>query len=181
MAAPHAHAPALLAVLRERFEAHMHRHPGVSWPEVEARLAETPSLLRTLSEMERTDGEPDVVVFDKAQGAFFFCDCAPESPAGRRSLCYDEAALKSRKASKPAGSALGMATAMGAALLTEAEYRHLQTLGIFDLKTSSWIDTPPAIRQLGGALFCDRRYNTVFTYHNGAESYYSTRGFRVKV
>lgn len=167
---------ALLAVLEARFEAHPRRHPGVVWSHVVARVLASPEKLRTLAEMERSGGEPDVV--SSSGGELLFVDCAPESPAGRRSLCYDRAALDARKANKPAGSAVELAATMGARLLTEAEYRHLQTLGEFDTKTSSWIDTPVAVRRLGGALFCDRRYGQVFVYHNGAESYYAARGFR---
>ena len=169
---------ALLATLQARFEKHMARHPDADWPLVQARLESSPRKLQTLQQMEDTGGEPDVIGRDQASGEFIFCDCSAESPAGRRSLCYDRAALDARKENKPAGCATEMAAEMGVALLTEAEYRHLQTLGHFDGKTSSWVQTPAAIRQLGGALFCDRRYDTVFTYHNGAQSYYAARGFR---
>jgi hypothetical protein len=157
----------------------MQRHKGVAWKTVAAKL--TPAALRTLAEMESTGGEPDVVTLDPASRQIAFVDCAPESPAGRRSLCYDRAALDARKENKPRGAALDLAKAMGAELLAEDEYRTLQTFGAFDLKTSSWIATPAAIRKLGGALFCDRRYDAVFTYHNGAESYYAARGFRVRL
>ena len=168
----------LMEILQTRFEKHANRHVGILWPAVLARLDAQPDALKTLAEMERTGGEPDVIGRDAASGAFIFCDCAPESPAGRRSLCYDRAALDARKENKPAGSAMEMATAMGSELLTEQQYRDLQTLGEFDRKTSSWIATPAAIRAKGGALFCDRRYDHVFVYHNGAESYYAARGFR---
>jgi len=168
----------LLNTLKSRFENNMHRHKGLTWEDVQARLTSNPEKLRSLNEMERTGGEPDVVGYDKKTGEFIFYDCSAESPSGRRSLCYDNEALKSRKEHKPKGSAVGMAEAMGIDLLTEEQYRELQTLGEFDTKTSSWIHTPDEIRKLGGALFCDRRYNHVFTYHNGAESYYAARGFR---
>ena len=169
---------ALLDQMKARFEAHMGRHPGCVWATVQERLAANPAKLRALAEMERTGGEPDVVGCDAMTGEFLVMDCAAESPTGRRSLCFDREALDSRKENKPAGCATEMAAAMGIELLTEAQYRHLQQLGTFDLKTSSWVVTPPAIRQLGGALFCDRRYDTVFLYHNGAQSYYAARGFR---
>ncbi len=168
----------LLLTLRKRFELHMHRHPGLTWAEVEARLRASPGKLISLQQMEQTGGEPDVVGFDAKAGEFIFCDCSPESPKGRRSLCYDRAALEARKENKPAGSAMDMAAAMGIELLTEEQYRALQQLGPFDTKTSSWLKTPDPIRELGGALFGDRRYNHVFVYHNGAESYYAARGFR---
>ncbi len=164
---------ALLVTLQARFMDNTARHPGIAWDDVAARLL--PGKLWSLSEMERTGGEPDLVPLE---GALCFVDCCEESPAGRRSLCYDQAALDARKANKPAGSAVGMAQAMGVALLTEAHYRHLQTLGEFDTRTSSWIATPPAIRDRGGSLFADRRYDHVFVYHNGAQSYYAARGFR---
>lgn len=167
----------LLDTLRARFEKHMHRHEGLSWAAVQARLEGKPGLLRTLQAMEESGGEPDVIGKDE-NGRIAFCDCSPETPLGRRSLCYDEAALAARKENKPQGSALGMAAAMGVELLTEEQYRALQQLGEFDLKTSSWIATPPEVRKLGGALFCDRRYGKVFTYHNGVQSYYAVRGFR---
>ncbi len=168
----------LLLTLRKRFELHMHRHPGLTWAEVEARLRASPGKLISLQQMEQTGGEPDVVGFDAKAGEFIFCDCSPESPKGRRSLCYDRAALEARKQNKPAGSVVEMAAAMGIELLTEEQYRALQQLGPFDTKTSSWLKTPDPIRELGGALFGDRRYNHVFVYHNGAESYYAARGFR---
>jgi len=156
----------------------MPRHEGIQWAKVAARLESNPGKLRSLSEMERTGGEPDVVGFDAHSGEYIFYDCSAESPKGRRSLCYDDAALESRKENKPDGSAMGMAAAMGIGILTEEQYRGLQRLGKLDLKTSSWVLTPAAIRKLGGAVFCDRRYDTVFLYHNGAESYYAARGFR---
>lgn len=168
----------LLSLLKARFESNMDSHQGLKWPKVQARLEAHPDKLWSLHEMERTGGEPDVVGFDKKSGEFIFFDCSAESPNGRRSLCYDGAALKSRKQHKPKDSALNLATAMGIAILTEAQYRELQQLGEFDTKTSSWIETPAEIRQLGGALFCDRRYDHVFVYHTGAESYYAARGFR---
>jgi hypothetical protein len=168
----------LLATLKSRFDKNMKRHKGIDWSSVEERLKAAPEKLRSLGEMERTGGEPDVVGHDKKTGEVIFVDCAAESPAGRRSACYDREALESRKENKPGGSAVDMAASMGIDLLTEEQYRELQKLGAFDLKTSSWIDTPPAIRKLGGALFCDRRYDTVFVYHNGAQSYYAARGFR---
>lgn len=154
----------------------MQRHPGVAWETVRARL--DAGKLAVLDGMERTGGEPDVVGVDPATGEIVFCDCSAESPAGRRSLCFDQAALAARKENKPAGSVLQMAAALGVGLLTEAEYRHLQTLGEFDRKSSSWVQTPDDIRKQGGALFCDRRYGRVFVYHNGAEAYYAARGFR---
>ena len=174
-------AAALLATLQQRFQAHPNRHAGVSGDTIRARLAAHPAALDTLDAMEATGGEPDVTHVEPKTGMVTFTDCSPESPAGRRSLCYDRAALDARKEAKPAGSAVETAAAMGAELLTEAQYRALQTLGAFDLKTSSWIATPADIRALGGALFCDRRYNQVFTYHNGAQSYYAVRGFRVQI
>jgi hypothetical protein len=166
----------LIAILEQRFGANMQRHAGLAWQAVGARL--DAAKLRILQEMENTGGEPDVVGVDPGTGEFVFCDCSTESPAGRRSLCYDQAALEARKANKPAGSALELAQSMGVTLLTEDEYGHLQTLGEFDRKTSSWVLTPAAVRRQGGALFCDRRYGRVFTYHNGADSYYAARGFR---
>jgi hypothetical protein len=170
---------ALLRTLKARFENFAGRHEGIAWADVEARLeAADPGKLWSLHEMERTGGEPDVVGRDPETGEYWFVDCSAESPKGRRSVCYDQAALESRKEHKPADSATGMAEAMGIELLTEAQYRSLQELGEFDKKTSSWIKTPGRIRRLGGALFCDRRYDTVFVYHNGAESYYAARGFR---
>lgn len=168
----------LTRTLKERFEKHMHRHPDLNWETVQARLEAHPEKLWSLHEMERTGGEPDVIGYDETTGEILFCDCSPESPKGRRSLCYDRAAWESRKENQPAGSAMEMAEAMGIEMLNEEQYRALQRLGEFDTKTSSWIKTPPEIRQLGGALFCDRRYNTVFVYHNGADSYYAARGFR---
>ena len=169
---------ALLNALKSRFETHPGRHKGLDWNGVERRLAANPEALWALHEMERTGGEPDVVAHDSRTGEYHVVDCSPESPSGRRSLCYDRAALDARKEAKPRSSALEMAAAMGVALLTEEQYRHLQTLGEFDRKTSSWLQTPESIRRLGGAIFGDRRYDTVFTYHNGAESYYAARGFR---
>ncbi len=170
--------PQLLKILEARFERHMHRHRGLVWSTVSARLEGKTAALRSLREMEATGGEPDVIGQDGAKGAVIFCDCAAESPSGRRSTCYDGEALAARKENKPAASAVAMATAMGIELLTEAQYRTLQELDEFDLKTSSWIATPEDVRALGGALFCDRRYGRVFTYHNGAQSYYAARGFR---
>jgi len=167
--------------LKARFEKNMHRHRGLDWSSVQARLEAHPDKLWSLNEMERTGGEPDVVGYDSETGEYLFYDCSPESPGGRRSLCYDREAREARKEHKPQSSALEMAAAMGIELLTEEEYRKLQELGEFDTKTSSWVMTPPEIRALGGALFCDRRYNHVFTYHNGAESYYAARGFRGKL
>lgn len=168
----------LLHLLQARFERHMSRHAGLEWADILARLEAHPARLWSLYEMERTGGEPDVTGRDPATGEFIFIDCAAESPAGRRSLCFDRAALDARKANKPENSALDLAATIGITLLSEAEYRALQMLGEFDTKTSSWIQTPARIRQLGGALFADRRYDTVFVYHNGAESYYAARGFR---
>jgi len=168
----------LIKVLKARFEKNMSRHKGLAWSQIEARLKANPEKLWSLSEMEKSGGEPDVVGQDKASGEIIFYDCAPESPKERRSVCYDRRALNSRKEHKPRNCAMDMANAMGVEMLTEEQYRHLQMLGEFDLKTSSWVSTPDHIRDLGGALFCDRRFNTVFTYHNGAESYYAGRGFR---
>lgn len=168
----------LLQILKTRFEKNKHRHPGMEWSEVLARLETRAEKLGSLHAMEQTGGEPDVVDFDSKTSEFIFMDCSPESPTGRRSLCYDREALESRKEHKPEDNALDMAAAMGIELLTEAQYRHLQTLGAFDAKTSSWIQTPEAIRRLGGALFADFRYDHVFVYHNGAQSYYAARGFR---
>lgn len=168
----------LLMTLKTRFEKHRNRHKGVVWADVRARLDAHPGKLWSLFEMERTGGEPDVVGPDAATGGYVFYDFAAESPAGRRSVCYDREALDSRKEHKPANSAMEMAREMGIELLTEEEYRAMQKLGEFDLKTSSWIATPAEIRKLGGALFCDRRYDHVFVYHNGASSYYAARGFR---
>jgi hypothetical protein len=168
----------LLRTLKARFEKNSHRHKGVEWAMVEARLDANPERLWSLSEMERTGGEPDVVGYDSTSGACIFFDCSVESPKGRRSTRYDREALDARKEHKPKASAMDMAAAMGIDILTEAQYRELQALGDFDSKTSSWVETPAAIRRLGGAIFCDRRYGHVFTYHNGAESYYAARGFR---
>jgi hypothetical protein len=168
----------LLALLKARFEKNMKRHEEVDWTDVAARLEADAGKLWSLHEMERTGGEPDVVGQDEATGAFTFVDCSAESPKGRRSVCYDAEALAARKEHKPADSAVHMAETMGIELLSEEEYRKLQQLGAFDTKTSSWVKTPSRIRKLGGALFCDRRYDTVFVYHNGAESYYAARGFR---
>lgn len=181
---------ALLQLLENRFASHRDRHPNIEWAEVRSRLEVRPEALWTIAEMERTGGVPDVVELphhrglaqdveeDDTEDTIVFVDCAPESPDGRRSLCFDDAALESRKENKPAGSAAGMAAAMGIRLLTEPEYRALQEMFPFDQKTSSWVATPEAIRSRGGALFCDRRYNAVFVYHNGADSYYAARGFR---
>lgn len=168
----------LLNTLKSRFEKNKSRHKGIEWDKVHAKLEASPAKLWSLDEMEITGGEPDVVGYDKKTGEYIFYDCSAESPKGRRSVCYDHEALEARKEHKPKDSAMGMAAAIGIELLTEQEYRELQKLGEFDLKTSSWIVTPADVRQLGGALFCDRRYDTVFLYHNGAESYYAARGFR---
>lgn len=168
----------LLKELKRRFEENMKRHNGVKWADVQAKLDANPDKLWSLAEMERTGGEPDVVAFDKKTGEYIFFDCAAETPAGRRSLCYDREALDSRKQHKPENDAVSMAAAMGVELLTEDQYRELQKLGEFDLKTSSWVRTPADVRSLGGALFCDRRYGRIFTFHNGAESYYAARAFR---
>jgi len=168
----------IFRVLKARFEKNMNRHKDLEWAQVRAKLEAHPEKLWSVNEMERTGGEPDVVGHDKKAGEYIFYDCSAESPKDRRSLCYDGEALESRKEHKPKDSALGMAIAMGIELLNEEEYRELQKLGSFDTKTSSWVKTPSAIRKLGGALFCDRRFDTVFVYHNGAESYYAARGFR---
>jgi len=168
----------LLKLLKARFEKNMNRHEDLAWAKVQAKLEGSPEKLWSLNEMERTGGEPDVVGYDNKAGEYIFYDCSAESPKGRRSLCYDREALESRKEHKPENNALDMAAAMNIELLTEEQYRELQKLGTFDTKTSSWIRTPSAIRRLGGAIFCDRRYDAVFTYHNGAESYYAARGFR---
>jgi hypothetical protein len=168
----------LLSTLKTRFEKNMNRHEGLAWAQLQKKLEASAEKLWSLSEMERTGGEPDVVGHDKRTGEYIFCDCSAESPKGRRSLCYDREALEARKEHKPENNALDVAAAMGIELLTEEQYRELQKLGEFDTKTSSWIRTPPKIRKLGGALFCDRRYDTVFVYHNGAESYYAGRAFR---
>lgn len=168
----------VLTLLKSRFEKNMHRHQGLAWAKIQERLNSGPEKLWSLYEMERTGGEPDVVGYDKKTGEFIFVDCSPESPEGRRSLCYDREALDSRKENKPANNALEVAAGMGIEILTEEQYRELQKLGKFDAKTSSWIKTPAEIRKLGGALFMDFRYDTVFVYHNGASSYYAARGFR---
>lgn len=168
----------LLKILKTRFEKNMSRHKGIQWADIEVKLEANADKLWSLSEMEMTGGEPDVVGYDKKTGKYTFYDCSAETPKGRRSICYDDEALQSRKEHKPKNSAIEMAGEMGIGILTEEEYRELQELGEFDLKTSSWIRTPVEIRELGGALFCDRRYNHVFVYHNSAESYYGARGFR---
>jgi hypothetical protein len=169
---------ALISALKARFEKNSNRHKGLAWATIQARLETKPDKLWSLNEMESTGGEPDVVGYDKQTGEYLFYDCSPESPAGRRSACYDREALESRKENKPENNAMDMAAAMGIEILTEAQYRELQTLGKFDTKTSSWLKTPPEIRKLGGAIFGDFRYGTVFIYHNGAPSYYAARGFR---
>jgi len=168
----------LLRALKARFEKNMNRHKGLEWAQVQAKLEADAEKLWSLNKMERTGGEPDVIGSDNETGQYTFCDCSEQSPNGRRSVCYDREALESRKENKPEGNAIDMAAAMGIELLTEEQYRALQKLGKFDTKTSSWVKTPSAIRNLGGALFCDRRYDTVFLYHNGAESYYAGRAFR---
>jgi len=168
----------LLRTLKTRFEKNMPRHKGVAWSDVQARIESNQTALKSLLAMEKTGGEPDVIAQDKKTGRITFCDCAIETPTGRRSLCYDRAALESRKEAKPENSAVDMAADMGIDLLTEEQYRDLQKLGKFDAKTSSWVVTPPKVRSLGGALFCDYRYGRVFVYHNGAQSYYAARGFR---
>jgi hypothetical protein len=168
----------LLKALKTRFEKNMNRHKGLEWAPVQTKLEANTEKLGSLNEMERTGGEPDVVGHDKRRDEYIFYDCAAETPKGRRSICYDREALDSRKENKPRDNAIGMAAAMGIELLTEEQYRELQRLGNFDTKTSSWVKTPSAVRKLGGALFCDRRFDTVFLYHNGAESYYAARGFR---
>jgi uncharacterized protein DUF4256 len=168
----------ILRALKARFEKNMNRHKSLEWAKVQAKIEANTEKLWSLNEMERTGGEPDVVGHDKKTGEYIFCDCSPESPKGRRSLCYDREALESRKEHKPRDNAIDMAAAIGVEMLTEEQYRELQTLGNFDTKTSSWVKTRSAIRKLGGALFCDRRYDTVFVYHNGAESYYAARAFR---
>ncbi|WP_339852705.1 DUF4256 domain-containing protein [Paenibacillus sp. FSL W7-1088] len=168
----------LLTTLKARFEKNMNRHPGMEWASLEAKFEAQPEKLWSLHEMERTGGEPDVVHYDSKADEYTFVDCSAESPKGRRSICYDREALESRKEHKPQNSAVGMAEDMGIELLTEEQYRELQKLGNYDLKSSSWVTTPANIRKRGGAIFCDRRYDTVFVYHNGAESYYGARGFR---
>lgn len=168
----------LLGTLQARFEKNMNRHKGLHWADVRARLETATGKLWSIAKMERSGGEPDVIEYDKKTGEYLFCDCSEQSPKGRRSLCYDREALQSRKENKPKSSALQMAEALGVELLSEERYRGLQKLGKFDTTTSSWVKTPPEIRKLGGALFCDRRYDAVFVYHNGAESYYAARGFR---
>lgn len=168
----------LLGTLKARFEKNMNRHKGLEWAQVQAKLEANTEKLWSLNEMEGTGGEPDVVGLDKERGEYIFYDCAAESPKGRRSVCYDREALEARKKHKPENSAMDLAADMGIELLTEEQYRELQELGNFDLKTSSWVQTPANIRKLGGAIFCDRRYDTVFMYHNGADSYYGARGFR---
>jgi len=172
------HREELLGALKARFEKNMNRHKGLDWAQIQAKLEVNADKLWTLNEMERTGGEPDVVGHDKETGEYIFYDCSAESPKGRRSLCYDREALESRKEHKPKDNAIDMAVAMGIELLTEEQYRELQKLGKFDTKTSSWVKTPSDIRKLGGSLFCDRRFDTVFVYHNGAESYYAARAFR---
>ena len=171
----------LLRALKARFEKNMNRHKGLEWAKARAKLEANIDKLWSLNEMERTGGEPDVVGFDKKTGEYIFYDCSAESPKGRRSVCYDREGLEARKAFKPEDDAIDLAAAMGIELLTEEQYRELQKLGNFDTKTSSWVKTPSAIRKLGGALFCDRRYDTVFVYHNGAESYYAARAFRASL
>lgn len=168
----------LVKVLKARFEKNSHRHEGLEWAKIEAKLEANPEKLWSLNEMERTEGEPDVVGYDEKNDEYIFVDCSAESPKGRRSVCYDRAALESRKKFPPENSAIDMANEMGIEMLTEAQYRALQELGQYDLKSSSWVQTPDNIRKLGGAIFCDRRYDTVFVYHNGADSYYAARGFR---
>lgn len=171
----------LLGVLKVRFENNRNRHQGLEWDQVQEKLKKNAEKLWSLYEMERTGGEPDVVCGDQQPDEFYFYDCSAESPSGRRNTCYDREALESRKANKPENSAIGMAEDMGIEILTEEQYRQLQTFGSFDTKTSSWVKTPDKIRKLGGAIFCDRRYDTVFVYHNGAESYYASRGFRASL
>jgi hypothetical protein len=168
----------LLKILKARFEKNMNRHKGIDWAKVKGRIEANAEKLYSLYQMEQTGGEPDVMGYDKKTGEYIFYDCSPESPKGRRSICYDQEALEKRKEHKPADSAINMANDMGIEILTEEQYRELQQIGSFDLKTSRWVKTPAAIRKLGGALFCDRRYDHVFTYHNGADSYYAARGFR---
>lgn len=171
----------LIAILQTRFEKNKHRHPSIKWEQVFQSLQKSPQKCKVILAMEQTGGEPDVIGIEASTKQFIFCDCAVESPTERRSLCYDKAALEERKEFKPASNAMDMAKTIGITLLNEEDYRYLQSLEAFDTKTSSWIETPAAIRKLGGALFCDRRYNHVFTYHNGASSYYAARGFRGKI
>lgn len=171
----------LLLILNERFESFPNRHKGIKWNIVEEKLRKNPDKIKILLKMEESGGEPDVVLYDKKSNTFTFYDCSAESPTGRRSFCYDKEALQSRKENKPKNNAIEFAKSMGSKILNEEEYRHLQSLGEFDKKTSSWIETPSQIRKLGGALFCDFRYGTVFVYHNGAESYYAVRGFRTSI
>ena len=171
----------LIGRLKDRFETNRARHPKLDWSPIQVKLEASPGRLWSLDQMELTGGEPDVVFWDEVTGEYVFIDCSAESPKGRRSLCYDQSALDSRKENKPAHSALGLASEMGVDLLTESQYRELQKVGEFDIKTSSWVKTPDSIRNLGGSLFCDRRYDHVFVYHNGAESYYSSRGFRASL
>ena len=171
----------LINTLKTRFENNINRHKGIEWSDVQSRLKANPEKLGPLNEMESTGGEPDVIAYDKKSGEYIFYDCSEESPKGRRSLCFDRAALDSRKEHKPKNSVIDMAAEMGIEILTEEQYRELQMLGKFDMKTSSWVKTPDNIRKLGGAIFCDYRYDTVFVYHNGAESYYAARGFRGKL
>jgi hypothetical protein len=168
----------LIKVLKDRFDKNKNRHIDLEWPKIEARLSTNNEKVWSLMEMERTSGEPDVIGLDSKTGEYIFCDCSAESPKGRRSICYDREGLESRKENKPQNNAIDMAADMGIEILTEEQYRELQKLGSFDVKTSSWVKTPPNVRDLGGAFFCDRRYDTVFVYHNGAESYYAARGFR---
>lgn len=168
----------ILKILKDRFDKNINRHKGLKWSEIKEKLEGNAEKLWSLNEMEKTGGEPDVVDYDKKTGEHIFYDCSKQSPAGRRNLCYDHEALESRKEHKPKNSAIDLAAAMGIEILTEEQYRQLQKLGNFDTKTSSWVKTPEKIRKLGGAIYCDRRYDTVFTYHNGAESYYASRGFR---
>lgn len=171
-------AKEIIKILKERFENNMNRHKNLEWAKIQANIENNPKKLWSLNEMEITGGEPDVVGYDENTDEYIFFDCSQETPIGRRNVCYDNEALESRKKNKPANSAIGMAVEMGIEILTEEQYKELQKLGNFDLKTSSWVKTPDKIRKLGGAIFCDRRYDTVFVYHNGAESYYSVRGFR---
>lgn len=175
---PAARIKELLEILRSRFEKNTQRHKGIEWAKVQAKLEENSAKLWSLNEMEETGGEPDIVGYDKKSGEYIFYDCSAESPKGRRSFCYDREALNSRKENKPQNSAIDMAKEIGIEILSEEEYRELQKLGNFDMKTSSWVKTPDNIRKLGGAIFCDRRYDQIFTYHNGAESYYAARAFR---